>query len=172
MRRHDALVNFLQRAVEAALAAHGYEHYEVSAFARRGMQCRHNLNYWLFGDYLGIGAGAHGKISSHDGVRRTMKHKHPQAYLDGTERGDAVQEQHAVGADDLPFEFMMNALRLTEGFPARLFAERTGLTLEAIRPQLEAAAAKGLLDVTPARIAPTERGRRFLNDLLQLFLRA
>lgn len=162
----------MQDAVEAALAAHGYEHYEVSAFARRGMQCRHNLNYWLFGDYLGIGAGAHGKISSHDGVRRTMKHKHPQAYLDGTERGDAVQEQHAVGADDLPFEFMMNALRLTEGFPARLFAERTGLTLEAIRPQLEAAAAKGLLDVTPARIAPTERGRRFLNDLLQLFLRA
>jgi oxygen-independent coproporphyrinogen-3 oxidase len=162
----------MQDAVEAALAAHGYEHYEVSAFARRGMQCRHNLNYWLFGDYLGIGAGAHGKISSHDGVRRTMKHKHPQAYLDGTERGDAVQEQHAVGADDLPFEFMMNALRLTEGFPARLFAERTGLTLEAIRPQLDEAAAQGLLEETAERIAPTERGRRFLNDLLQLFLRA
>ncbi|MBZ0126072.1 MAG: radical SAM family heme chaperone HemW [Rhodocyclaceae bacterium] len=161
----------MQDAVEEALAARGYEHYEVSAFARRGMQCRHNLNYWLFGDYLGIGAGAHGKISSHEGVRRTMKHKHPQAYLDGAERGDAVQEAHEVSADDLPFEFMMNALRLTEGFPARLFAERTGLTLEAIRPQLDEAAAQGLLEETAERIAPTERGRRFLNDLLQLFLR-
>lgn len=104
-------------------------------------------------------------------VRRTMKHKRPQAYLQAAERGDAVQEAHAVGVADLPFEFMMNALRLTEGFPARLFAERTGLTLEAIRPQLEMAAAKGLLDVTVERIAPTERGRRFLNDLLQIFLR-
>ncbi len=201
----------MQDAVEATLAACGYGHYETSAFARKGFECRHNLNYWLFGDYLGIGAGAHGKISSHspaagppqggasqpgggsathgrtdvtpahgagDGgwavmniVRRTMKHKQPQAYLQAAERGDAVQEAHAVGVADLPFEFMMNALRLTEGFPARLFAERTGLTLEAIRPQLEMAAAKGLLDVTVERIAPTERGRRFLNDLLQIFLR-
>lgn len=161
----------MQDAVEEALAARGYAHYEVSAFARRGMQCRHNLNYWLFGDYLGIGAGAHGKISSHEGVRRAMKHKHPQAYLQAAERGDAVQEAHEVSADDLPFEFMMNALRLTEGFPARLFAERTGLTLEAIRPQLDEAAAQGLLEETAERIAPTERGRRFLNDLLQLFLR-
>ena len=161
----------MQDAVEETLAARGYGHYETSAFARPGAECRHNLNYWLFGDYLGIGAGAHGKISSHEGVLRTMKHKRPQAYLDGTERGDATQEQHAVGAADLPFEFMMNALRLTEGFPARLFAERTGLTLQAVRPQLDAAVEKGLLDVTAERIAPTERGRRFLNDLLQVFLK-
>jgi len=161
----------MQDAVEETLAARGYGHYETSAFARPGAECRHNLNYWLFGDYLGIGAGAHGKISSHAGIGRQMKHRHPQAYLDGTARGDAVQEQHAVAAADLPFEFMMNALRLTQGFPARLFAERTGLTLEAIRPQLDAAVEKGLLDVGAERIAPTERGRRFLNDLLQVFLR-
>ena len=161
----------MQDAMEEALAARGYEHYEVSAFARRGMQCRHNLNYWLFGDYLGIGAGAHGKISSHEGVRRTMKHKHPQAYLQAAERGDAMQEAHDVSLDDLPFEFMMNALRLTEGFPPRLFAERTGLSLEAIRTQLDEAVAHDLLVETAEIVAPTDHGRRFLNDLLQLFLR-
>ncbi|MBE7423533.1 MAG: oxygen-independent coproporphyrinogen III oxidase-like protein [Zoogloeaceae bacterium] len=161
----------MQDTVEETLAARGYGHYEVSAFARPGRECRHNLNYWLFGDYLGIGAGAHGKLSAHEGILRQMRHKHPQAYLDGIEHGDAVQEQHAVAAADLPFEFMMNALRLTEGFPARLFAERAGLTLDSIRPQLDEAAAQGLLEETAERIAPTERGRRFLNDLLQLFLR-
>ena len=161
----------MQDAVEAALAVRGYGHYEVSAFARTGSECRHNLNYWLFGDYLGIGAGAHGKISSHAGVRRTMKHKHPQAYLEGAQRGDAVQEAHEVAAADLPFEFMMNALRLTRGFPARLFAERTGLALAAIRPQLDEALARGLLVETAEIVAPTVHGRRFLNDLLQLFLR-
>ena len=161
----------MQDTVEETLAARGYGHYEVSAFARPGRECRHNLNYWLFGDYLGIGAGAHGKLSAHEGILRQMRHKHPQAYLDGIEHGDAVQEQHAVAAADLPFEFLMNALRLTEGFPARLFAERTGLTLDSIRPQLDEAAAQGLLEETAERIAPTERGRRFLNDLLQLFLR-
>ena len=161
----------MQDAVEETLAARGYGHYETSAFARKGAECRHNLNYWLFGDYLGIGAGAHGKISSHEGVRRTMKHKHPQAYLEGAERGDAVQEAHAVAAADLPFEFMMNALRLTRGFPPRLFAERTGLALEAIRPQLDVAAARGLLVETAEIVVPTDHGRRFLNDLLQLFLR-
>ena len=160
----------MQDAVEETLAAHGYGHYEVSAFARRGMQCRHNLNYWLFGDYLGLGAGAHGKLSSHEGVRRTVKPKHPQAYLEAAEHGRAAQESRVVDPGDLPFEFMMNALRLTEGFPARLFAERTGLTLAAIRPQLDAAEEKGLLEVGVERIAPTAHGRRFLNDLLQTFL--
>ena len=161
----------MQDVAEETLAARGYEHYEVSAFARRGKQCRHNLNYWLFGDYLGIGAGAHGKLSSPERVLRQMRHKLPQAYLQAVARGDGVQEAHEVGVGDLPFEFMMNALRLTQGFPVRLFAERTGLTLGTIRPQLDEAVSKGLLDVTAERIAPTERGRRFLNDLLQLFLR-
>lgn len=165
------LASQMQDMVEETLAAHGYGHYETSAFAHAGRECRHNLNYWRFGDYLGIGAGAHGKISSHEGVRRTMKHKHPQAYLDNAERGDAVQETHEIGAGDLPFEFMMNALRLTQGFPVRLFAERTGLTLEAIRPQLDEAVSRGLLEMAAERIAPTDRGRRFLNDLLQIFLR-
>jgi oxygen-independent coproporphyrinogen-3 oxidase len=161
----------MQDVAEETLAARGYEHYEVSAFARRGKQCRHNLNYWLFGDYLGIGAGAHGKLSSPERVLRQMRHKLPQAYLQAVARGDGVQEAHEVGVGDLPFEFMMNALRLTQGFPVRLFAERTGLTLGTIRPQLDEAVSKGLLDVTAERIAPTERGQRFLNDLLQLFLR-
>lgn len=161
----------MQDAVEEALVAFGYGNYEISAFARPGSECRHNLNYWLFGDYLGIGAGAHGKISRPETILRQMRHKHPHAYLQAVARGDAVQEAHEVGAADLPFEFMMNALRLTQGFPVRLFAERTGLTLGTIRPQLDEAVSKGLLDVTAERIAPTERGRRFLNDLLQLFLR-
>jgi len=164
------LASQMQDEVEETLARHGYGHYETSAFARKGRECRHNLNYWLFGDYLGIGAGAHGKLSSPERVLRQMKHKHPQAYLDSAERGDAVQEQHAVGSEDLPFEFMMNALRLTQGFPVRLFAERTGLAWDAIRPQLDEAISRGLLEMTAERIAPTDRGRRFLNDLLQVFL--
>jgi putative oxygen-independent coproporphyrinogen III oxidase len=164
------LASQMQDEVEETLARHGYGHYETSAFARRGSECRHNLNYWLFGDYLGIGAGAHGKISQPERILRQMRHKHPQAYLQAVAKGDAVQESHDVGAGDLPFEFMMNALRLTEGFPARLFAERTGLTLDSTHPQLDEATARGLLEVTADRIAPTERGRRFLNDLLQIFL--
>lgn len=161
----------MQDTVEDTLASLGYGHYEISAFARPGSECRHNLNYWLFGDYLGIGAGAHGKLSSPDRVLRQMRHKRPQAYLQAVVRGDAVQEAHEVGAEELPFEFMMNALRLTEGFPLRLFAERTGLTLDTVRPQLDEAATRGLLVETAERIAPTEHGRRFLNDLLQIFLR-
>jgi oxygen-independent coproporphyrinogen-3 oxidase len=161
----------MQDAVEDALAARGYVHYEVSAFSRKGSECRHNLNYWQFGDYLGIGAGAHGKISSPEGIVREMRQRHPQAYMEAAEDGNAVQETHAVDDADLPFEFMMNALRLAEGFPARLFAERTGLALAAIHPLLEAAVSRGLLEVSAERIAPTRRGRRFLNDLLQIFLK-
>ncbi len=161
----------MQDIVEDVLASFGYGHYEISAFARPGSECRHNFNYWQFGDYLGIGAGAHGKLSSPERVLRQMRHKHPQAYLRAVTGGDAVQEAHAVGAEDLPFEFMMNALRLTQGVPLRLFAERTGLTLDMVRPQLDEAAARGLLRMSADRIAPTERGRRFLNDLLQIFLR-
>jgi oxygen-independent coproporphyrinogen-3 oxidase len=160
----------MQDAVEETLAAHGYGHYEVSAFARPGKECRHNLNYWLFGDYLGIGAGAHGKISAPEGIRREVRRHHPQAYMQAAEKGNAVQEARAVAAADLPFEFMMNALRLAAGFPAPLFAERTGLALASIRPLLDEAASRELLEATDAHIAPSERGRRFLNDLLQLFL--
>jgi putative oxygen-independent coproporphyrinogen III oxidase len=160
----------MQDMVEQTLVGHGYRHYETSAFARCGRECRHNLNYWLFGDYLGIGAGAHGKLSFHDRIVRDTRHKHPQAYLDAMCGGAPLPVSREVPAAQLPFEFMMNALRLADGFQPRLFGERTGLPLEAIRRELDHAQARGLLKVTPEKIVPTEHGRRFLNDLLQLFL--
>ena len=161
----------MQEAIEARLAAAGFEHYETSAFARPHAHSRHNLNYWTFGDYLGIGPGAHGKLSSHEGIRREMRHKHPTRYLEGAARGDFVQEAREVTVAELPFEFMMNALRLTEGVPAKLFAARTGLPLAAIADELEQACALGLLEPDRAMIRPSLKGRRFLNDLLQVFLR-
>ncbi len=160
----------MQEMIEAKLAQAGYNHYETSAFAQPGHKCRHNLNYWRFGDYLGIGAGAHGKLSDHLGVHRQMRHKHPNTYLERAEAGDFIQEQHTVEAHELPFEFMMNALRLTEGVPRSLFQERTGLPLEAIEEQLIAARQRGLLEITDTLIRPSERGQRFLNDLLEQFL--
>ncbi len=166
----DDLAADMQDMVEETLAAAGYEHYETSAYARPGHRCAHNLNYWTFGDYLGIGAGAHGKIGSAFGIVREMRRKHPRDYLDGAVRGDFVQERHEIAAADLPFEFMMNALRLCDGFPARLYAERTGLSLAGIREPLQAARHEGLLTTDAERIAPTARGRRFLNALLRMFL--
>jgi oxygen-independent coproporphyrinogen-3 oxidase len=160
----------MQHSVEALLAAHGYEHYETSAFAQNARRARHNLNYWQFGDYLGIGAGAHSKLSFHNKVLRQMRYKQPQAYLDAVARGEPVQEQHDVPCSELAFEFMMNALRLNEGFASGLFQERTSLPLAAIRRELELAEQRGLLFQDHKKIAPTESGRRFLNDLLQLFL--
>ena len=161
----------MQDAIEARLAAAGFGHYETSAFARPGQECRHNLNYWTFGDYLGIGAGAHGKLSSHEAIVREMRHKHPTRYLDAAVKGDFVQERRSVTAEELPFEFMMNALRLTAGVPRHLFAARTGLPLATVEPQLAEARRRGLLEITAEDIRPTERGRHFLNDLLELFLR-
>nr|WP_265950388.1 radical SAM family heme chaperone HemW [Dechloromonas sp. A34] len=160
----------MQEAIEARLAAAGYANYETSAFARPDRQCRHNLNYWYFGDYLGIGAGAHSKLTLHDRVLRQMRWKHPKAYLDNIRGGQPVQEENQVAAASLPFEFLMNALRLTEGFHPSLFEARTAQPLSAILPQLKAAEAEGLLALGPERIAPTEKGRRFLNVLLERFL--
>ena len=154
----------------ALLARHGFERYEISAFAQPGRRCRHNLNYWQFGDYLGIGAGAHGKLSSHEGIVRQMRHKHPGAYLAAHSSGQFIQEQHSVGADDLPFEFMMNAMRLIDGVPADLFEARTGLPMSAIEPALIRARDKGLMSAGFELWRPTLQGQRFLNDLLQLFL--
>ncbi|NTV11397.1 MAG: hypothetical protein HGA47_11570, partial [Zoogloea sp.] len=130
-----------------------------------------NLNYWAYGDYLGIGAGAHGKLSSHTGIVREMRHKHPAAYLEAAKTGCWNQERREVGADELPFEFMMNALRLTGGFPRRLFQDRTGLPLSVVESELVEARRRGLLEVEAETLRPTETGRRFLNDLLTLFLR-
>ncbi|MBI4937609.1 MAG: oxygen-independent coproporphyrinogen III oxidase-like protein [Nitrosomonadales bacterium] len=160
----------MQQRIEQLLAAHGYRHYETSAFAKPEKQSRHNLNYWQFGDYLGIGAGAHSKLSFPDKVVRQARHKQPQAYLDAVAQGLPVQAEHEIGGDDLAFEFMMNALRLTEGFDEALFAERTSLSLLVLRRELDEAGRRGLLLRDRSRIAPTELGKSFLNDLLQVFL--
>jgi putative oxygen-independent coproporphyrinogen III oxidase len=160
----------MQEAIEARLAAAGYFNYETSAFALTGKQCRHNLNYWHFGDYLGIGAGAHSKLTLHDRVLRQMRWKHPKAYLDNIRSGQPVQDETQVELASLPFEFMMNALRLADGFPPALFEARTAQPLSNILPKIKAAEAEGLLEVGPERIAPTLKGRRFLNVLLERFL--
>ena len=160
----------MQEAIEARLAAAGYANYETSAFALAGKQCRHNLNYWYFGDYLGIGAGAHSKLTLHDRVLRQMRWKHPSAYLENVRAGSPVQEENEVPARQLPFEFLMNALRLADGFHPALFEARTAQPLAVILPGIRAAEAENLLAVTPERIAPTPKGRRFLNVLLERFL--
>jgi oxygen-independent coproporphyrinogen-3 oxidase len=160
----------MQEAIEARLATAGYFNYETSAFALTGKQCRHNLNYWHFGDYLGIGAGAHSKLTLHDRVLRQMRWKHPKAYLDNIRSGQPVQDETQVELASLPFEFMMNALRLADGFPPALFEARTAQPLSNILPKIKAAEAEGLLEVGPERIAPTLKGRRFLNVLLERFL--
>lgn len=162
----------MQLGIETLMAAHGYQHYETSAFARPGRQARHNLNYWLFGDYLGVGAGAHSKLSFHDKVIRQARQKQPKAYMEGAAQGAQVQSEQVLDKGDLAFEFMMNALRLNGGFEEGLFQERTSLPLLLIRSELATAEQKGLLVREAGRIAPSEMGRRFLNDLLQIFLAA
>ncbi len=156
--------------IEGRLAAAGYEHYEVSAYARRGHCCRHNVNYWLFGDYLGIGAGAHSKLSFPHRIVRQMRFRQPASYLRNAAQGRFVAESVEVPRDDLAFEFMLNALRLNEGFAPNLFTERTGLPLSQIERALDAAESRGLIERDYRRIAPTPMGRRFLSDLQSLFL--
>ncbi|WP_091912727.1 radical SAM family heme chaperone HemW [Chitinasiproducens palmae] len=167
----DDLSADMQEWIEARTAEAGFEHYEVSAYARPGRRSRHNVNYWEFGDYLGIGAGAHGKLSFPERVLRQARFKQPQRYMDAALAGDAVQEAREVAAEDLPFEFMLNALRLTNGVAASRFTERTGLPSTVVQRRLAEAAQRGLLQLDPTRIAPTELGHRFLNDLQALFLR-
>lgn len=161
----------MQERIEALTSEAGYRHYETSAYAKPHREARHNQNYWRFGDYLGIGAGAHGKLSFAQRVLRQVRHKHPATYMDTALAGNAVQEQHDVAANELPFEFMLNALRLTDGVPASTFFEHTGLPLHTIGRELAAAAERGLLDPDPGTIRPTELGRRFLNDLQEMFLK-
>jgi len=160
----------IEAAIEEILAAAGYAHYETSAHARPGRECRHNFNYWRFGDYLGIGAGAHSKLSFSDSVIRQVRVKQPQQYMERAEGRNAILEQHPVTRDDIGFEFMLNALRLTQGVPVALFAERTGYPLTIVQPALEAAERKGLIERDHLQLRPTPRGRRFLNDLQALFL--
>ena len=156
--------------VERRLVEAGYDHYETSAYARPGRACRHNLNYWRFGDYLGIGAGAHAKISFADRIVREVRARTPAEYLRRVAAGEHVVERRELARADLQFEFMMNALRLAEGFPVAMFAERTGLPIVVAGGALARAEARGLLERDHVRIRPTALGRRYLNDLLGLFL--
>lgn len=164
----------MQQQGQTLLAAHGYGQYEVSAYARPGRRCRHNLNYWHYGDYLGIGAGAHAKLTDAPGgrIRRRWKVKHPRQYLltAGTPR--AAAGAVTVAAADAVFEFMLNALRLRDGFDLALFGAHTGLAAAALEPGLCAAAARGLLRREGGRVTATERGWRFLDDVATMFLPA
>jgi oxygen-independent coproporphyrinogen-3 oxidase len=152
------------------MAAGGLNRYEVSAFSRPGHGCVHNLNYWRFGDYLGIGAGAHGKLSFPERVLRQVRWREPAMYMAKALQGLPVSNEHEVAAGDLPFEFMLNALRLREGFDLSLFAERTGLGTQVIEPSLDKAVQRGLLLREGSHVRPSVRGFDFLSDLQQMFL--
>ena len=159
----------IQEAGQALLAEHGYAQYETSAYARQGRQARHNLNYWTFGDFLGLGAGAHGKWTQADGaIYRHWKTRLPKDYLDAAKRFRAGEKR--LQQDELPFEFLMNVLRLTDGVPSLLFTQRTGLPLDLLAQGRREAEARGLLDADPQRLVATSKGQLFLNDLLQHFL--
>ncbi|MEY3264065.1 MAG: hypothetical protein RL717_1542 [Pseudomonadota bacterium] len=160
----------MQDMLTELTAAAGYRHYEVSAFAQAGRQARHNQNYWEFGDYLGIGAGAHSKLSFPHRVVRQARYKQPAAYMQHAAAGNAIAEEAEITREELGFEFMLNASRLTEGFDVRLFNERTGLGLNGIEQGLNLAESKGLIERDHKRIRPTALGQRFLNDLQQIFL--
>ncbi len=171
----DDLSANIQIMIEERLERSGYINYETSAFAHPGYKSRHNLNYWLFGDYLGIGAGAHSKISFADRIVRQMRYKNPKEYLfkstvDTNSPDILLQEQHEVSKNDRQFEFLMNALRLTGGFEIALLQERTGLSITGIQQQLNEAEQRGLIIRNHSYMAPTLTGKRFLNDLLQIFL--
>ncbi len=165
----DSAFDMLDHLIEATEAA-GMRRYEVSAYARAGHQCQHNLNYWQFGDYLGIGAGAHGKISFPDRIVRQVKWREPTAYMDNALKGNACSNEQDVALGARPFEYMLNALRLVDGFELSRFCERTGLTLAAIQKPLAEAEAKGLLGRDLHRAWPTDKGMDFLSDLQALFL--
>lgn len=171
----DDLSAKIQLMIEERLERSGYINYETSAFAHPGYKSRHNLNYWLFGDYLGIGAGAHSKISFADRIVRQIRYKNPKEYLfkstvDTNSPDILLQEQHEVSKNDRQFEFLMNALRLTGGFEIALLQERTGLSITGIQQQLNEAEQRGLIIRNHSYMAPTLTGKRFLNDLLQIFL--
>lgn len=149
----------------------GFKRYEISAYAKPGMECKHNLNYWRFGDYIGIGAGAHGKISFPDKVTRQVRERHPETYMQAIEqKGNALIESKDIPAANLPFEFMLNTLRLTDGVATNTFSERTGLPLSSISKGLDEASKKGLLDLDPTVLKGTPQGLRYLNNLQELFL--
>jgi putative oxygen-independent coproporphyrinogen III oxidase len=160
----------MQDMIASETAVAGFEQYEVSAYAQPGRRARHNLNYWEFGDYLGIGAGAHSKISFPHRVLRQARYKQPKSFMEAARAGNPVQKEVEIARADMGFEFMLNTLRLTGGFEPNLFAERTGMSINAIDRTLNEAEAKGLLYRDHKIIRPTQLGQRFLNDLQQMFL--
>jgi len=162
----------MQEACEARLAEAGYGQYEISAYARPGQRCVHNLNYWRFGDYLGIGAGAHGKLSdgANGQVRRRWKTRHPRAYMEANGGPARIGGDNVVAGHELPFEYMLNALRLIDGVPLADFSQRTGLPLSRIEPALAQARQQGWLHEHPGRLQTTMQGQRFLNDVIATFL--
>ena len=171
----DDLLWDMQLQGQAYLSDKGFEQYEISAYARKGdnHQCQHNRNYWRFGDYLGIGAGAHGKLThvAEGKIERYARHRIPEKYIDKVDQLNAITESRSLGRDELPLEFMMNALRLIEGFHPSLFIEHTGLPLNHIHKQLEIAEQKALIKWDLNKIKPTETGHRYLNDLVELFMK-
>jgi len=168
----DQTVWAIQQECQALLAEHGYRQYEVSAYGRDGFRARHNLNYWRFGDYLGLGAGAHGKITDlvTDTITRTWKIRHPQHYLEAAGQPERQGGRTVVAREELPFEFLMNALRLREGFAETLFSERTGLPTGTLEPQLSVCLDEGLLERREDSIRCTDMGYNFLDNVLQRFL--
>ncbi len=168
----DDLIWDMQQQGQALLAQHGYEQYEISAYAKPGHRCAHNLNYWQFGDYVGIGAGAHGKITdvTAGAITRTARHRIPERYMElaGTEA--ATAERKTLAQEDITLEFMMNVLRLKDGVSPSIFMQRTGLPINTVQNQLQEAEARGLIEWNISSLKPTEQGQRYLNDLLQLFM--
>ena len=167
----DEAWDMQERCIEA-MAAAGYAQYEVSAYAQPGRQCAHNLNYWRYGDYLGIGAGAHGKLTlgAAQEIRRRWKPKNPRDFLATARRPEGIGGDDPVAPAQRPFDYMLNALRLVEGFALHDFESRTGLDRSAIAAKLETARAHGWIEVGDDRVVPTELGRRFTNDVISLFL--
>ena len=161
----------MQETVVETLANAGFEHYEISGYAKPTHRCRHNLNYWQFGDYLAAGAGAHSKITLENGtIVREARYSQPVSFMQHALEDSAVVEKRTVQADELPFEFMLNALRLTDGVPLKTFEERTGLSLETIQPTIEKAQKQGLMPTPLTAIVATEMGQNFLSDLQEYFL--
>ena len=166
----DDVIWDMQRDCQKLLSEHGYTHYEVSAYAQQGKQCLHNRNYWQFGDYIGIGAGAHGKLTYTDSVVRRSKVKTPDKFMRYAGQKECLDEHKSVSVNELSFEFMMNALRLNQGFATALFEQRTGVSLTSVQERLDVLANKGLLDLSNAHIRPTDLGVRYLNDVVTEFL--
>lgn len=161
----------MQETIEDILSQHGYVHYETSAFAKPKSQCQHNLNYWQFGDYLGIGAGAHSKLTFHDKMIRESRYKNPKQYMEHIKTQNMIESETIIHENDLVFEFMMNHLRLIDGFSIQSFEAKTGLNFSSINKELKTAIDKKLITMDHEMIKPTLLGQRFLNDLLSIFLK-